>query len=83
MLGDYKRPEVTASVFDADGYYNTGDIRAEIGPDHLVYLDRRNNVLKLAQGEFVAIARLEALYTNGHPAIRQVYLYGTSSGAFV
>ena len=55
MLGYYKRPDVTASVFDADGYYKTGDIMAEIGPDQLVYVDRRNNVLKLAQGEFVAI----------------------------
>ena len=48
---------------------------AEIGPDQLVYVDRRNNVLKLAQGEFVAISRLESLYTNGHAAIRQVYLF--------
>ena len=32
---------------------------AQIGPDELVYVDRRNNVQKLAQGEFVAIAQLE------------------------
>ena len=83
MLGYYKRPEVTASVFDADGYYKTGDIMAEIGTDRLVYVDRRNNVLKLAQGEFVAISRLEALYTNGHALIRQVYLYGTSERAYL
>ena len=83
MLGYYKRPEVTAGVFDADGYYRTGDIMAESEPDHLVYLDRRNNVLKLAQGEFVAIARLEALFTNGHPLIRQAFLYGTSERAFL
>ena len=83
MLGYYKRPDVTATVFDADGYYKTGDIMAEIGPDQLVYVDRRNNVLKLAQGEFVAIARLEALYTNGHPLIRQAYLYGTSERSYL
>lgn len=83
MLGYFKRPEVTAGVFDAQGYYKTGDIMAEIGPDQLVYLDRRNNVLKLAQGEFVAIARLEALYTNGHAVIRQAYLYGTSDRSYL
>jgi fatty acid CoA ligase FadD9 len=83
MLGYYKRPEVTAAVFDEDGYYKTGDIMAEIAPDELVYLDRRNNVIKLSQGEFVAIALLEALYTNGHPLIRQVYLYGTSERSFL
>ncbi|HXO81739.1 MAG TPA: AMP-binding protein, partial [Mycobacterium sp.] len=51
--GYYKRAETTASVFDDDGYYRTGDVFAETAPDHLVYVDRRNNVLKLAQGEFV------------------------------
>ena len=83
MLGYYQRPHVTAQVFDEQGYYKTGDIMAEIGPDQLIYVDRRNNVLKLAQGEFVAIARLEALYTNGHPAIRQAYLYGTSVRSYL
>ena len=60
--GYYKRPEVTAEVFDADGYYRTGDIVAEIGPDQLAYLDRRNNVLKLSQGEFVTVSKLEAVF---------------------
>jgi len=83
MLGYFKRPEATAQMFDAQGYYRTGDIMAEIGPDQLIYVDRRNNVLKLAQGEFVAISRLEALYTNGHAAVRQVYLHGTSERSYL
>jgi len=83
MLGYYKRPELSASMFDEEGYYKTGDIMAEIGPDQLIYVDRRNNVLKLAQGEFVAISRLESLYTNGHPVIRQVFLYGTSERSYL
>jgi fatty acid CoA ligase FadD9 len=83
MLGYYKRPEATAAVFDSEGYYKTGDIMKEVGPDHLVYIDRRNNVLKLAQGEFVAIALLEAVFTNGDPLIRQAYLYGASDRSFL
>jgi fatty acid CoA ligase FadD9 len=39
--GYYKRPEMTAKVFDADGFYRTGDIVAEVGPDQLTYVDRR------------------------------------------
>ncbi|MGV9802494.1 carboxylic acid reductase [Mycobacterium sp. NPDC003449] len=78
--GYYKRPDVTASVFDEDGYYRTGDVMAEIEPDRLVYVDRRNNVLKLAQGEFVAIANLEAVYA-GAPLVRQIFVYGNSERA--
>jgi fatty acid CoA ligase FadD9 len=78
--GYYKRPEVTAGVFDADGYYRTGDVMAEIEPDRVVYVDRRNNVLKLAQGEFVAVARLEAVF-GGAPLVRQIFVYGNSERA--
>jgi fatty acid CoA ligase FadD9 len=80
--GYYKRPEITAEVFDADGYYRTGDVVAEIGPDQLVYVDRRNNVLKLAQGEFVTLARLEAEFGTS-PLVRQIYVYGNSAQPYL
>ena len=83
MFGGYfRRPEVTAEMFDADGFYRTGDVMAEIGPDHLEFLDRRNNVLKLAQGEFVSIARLETLYA-GNSAIRQIFLHGSGEHSYL
>jgi fatty acid CoA ligase FadD9 len=82
MGGYYKRPDLTAEKVDAEGFYCTGDVMAEIEPDHLVFVDRCNNVIKLSQGEFVAISRLEALYMNS-PAIRQIYVYGTSERAFL
>ncbi|HME77467.1 MAG TPA: carboxylic acid reductase, partial [Mycobacterium sp.] len=80
--GYYKRAETTANVFDADGYYRTGDVFAEVGPDRLVYVDRRNNVLKLAQGEFVTLAKLEAVFGNS-PLIRQIYVYGNSAQPYL
>lgn len=82
MPGYYKRPEVTAEVFDAQGYYRTGDVMAEVAPDHLVYVDRRNNVLKLAQGEFVALAHLEAIYA-GAAGVRQIYVHGNSERSWL
>ncbi len=78
--GYYKRPEVTAAAFDDDGYYRTGDVMAEIEPNRLAYVDRRNNVLKLSQGEFVAIAHLEAVFA-GAPLVRQIFVYGNSERA--
>lgn len=80
--GYYKRPEVTAEMFDADGFYRTGDVVAELEHDHLVYVDRRNNVLKLSQGEFVAIAKLEAVYGTGE-LIRQIFVYGAGERAYL
>ncbi|MGU3431450.1 carboxylic acid reductase [Actinomycetes bacterium M1A6_2h] len=80
--GYYKRPEITAEMFDADGYYMTGDVMAEVGPDELVYVDRRKNVLKLSQGEFVAVSKLEADYVNS-PLVRQIFVYGNSSRSYL
>ncbi len=80
--GYYKRPEVTAEMFDDDGYYRTGDIVAEPAPDQLVYLDRRNNVLKLSQGEFVTVSALEAVFGDS-PLIRQIYVYGNSARPYL
>jgi fatty acid CoA ligase FadD9 len=80
--GYYKRPEVTAEVFDADGFYRTGDVMAQVGPDRLVYLDRRNNVLKLSQGEFVTVSKLEAVFGDS-PLVRQIFVYGNSARAYL
>jgi fatty acid CoA ligase FadD9 len=80
--GYYKRAETTANVFDADGYYRTGDVFAEVAPDRLFYVDRRNNVLKLAQGEFVTLAKLEAVFGNS-PLVRQIYVYGNSAQPYL
>ncbi|ORX18829.1 carboxylic acid reductase [Mycolicibacterium wolinskyi] len=80
--GYYKRPDITAEMFDEDGYYRTGDIVAELGPDQVEYLDRRNNVLKLSQGEFVTVSKLEAVFGDS-PLVRQIYIYGNSARPYL
>ncbi|WP_430334790.1 carboxylic acid reductase [Rhodococcus sp. ACT016] len=80
--GYFKHPEMSAEIFDEDGFYRTGDIMEEVAPDHLVYLDRRNNVIKLSQGEFVAVSQLEAVYATC-PHVRQIFLYGSSERSFL
>ncbi|MFF1822791.1 carboxylic acid reductase [Kribbella sp. NPDC058245] len=80
--GYYQRPDITAEVIDAEGYYHTGDIMARVGEDRYVYVDRRSNVLKLAQGEFVAVSRLEALFVAS-PLIRQIFVYGNSARSYL
>src|SRR6202041_3066811 len=41
-----------------------------------------NNVLELAQGEFVTLAKLEAEFGNS-PLIRQIYIYGNSAQPYL
>lgn len=80
--GYYKRAALTAEVFDDDGFYRTGDIVEELGPDELRYVDRRNNVIKLSQGEFVAISKLEAAYANCE-LVHQIYVYGNGERPYL
>lgn len=69
-------------IRDDEGFYRTGDVMAELAPDRLEYVDRRSNVIKLAQGEFVPIAQLEATYAAG-PDVHQIFLYGTSERSYL
>ncbi|MFC9428045.1 carboxylic acid reductase [Streptomyces sp. NPDC056987] len=80
--GYYKHPELTAELFDEDGYYRTGDIVAELGPRRIAVVDRRKSVLKLSQGEFVATARLESVFAAS-PSVRQIFLYGNSERSYL
>lgn len=83
IKGYFKRPDATASIFDEDGYVLTGDIVEQHSRDHIEWLDRRNNVIKLSQAEFVAIGPLEAQYLANNPLFGQMYLYGSSYRAFL
>ena len=81
--GYFKNPEASATLYDEDGFLRTGDIMEERGPDHLVYLDRRNDVLKLAQGEFVTLGAVGTLFEAHSEVIRQIFVYGSSARAFL
>ena len=82
FAGYYKRPEVTGGVYDEDGYYCTGDIFTEIAPGRFQFTDRRNNVIKLSQGEFVAVSKVEAVLGDS-PLVSQVYIYGNSARPYL
>ncbi|WP_158636154.1 carboxylic acid reductase [Tsukamurella sputi] len=69
-------------IRDDEGFYRTGDVMAELAPDRLEYVDRRSNVIKLAQGEFVPIAQLEATYAAGRD-VHQIFLYGSSERSYL
>lgn len=74
--------EATQANFDEDGFFRTGDL-GERGPEGVVrVIGRRKNVVKLAQGEFVAPERIEdALMAS--PLVAQVVIYADSLEASV
>ena len=75
----YRNPEETKKAFTEDGWFRTGDV-AEI--DHLgrfKIIDRRKNVLKLAQGEYVSPERIENVYLAHCPWMAAAYVHGDSS----
>ena len=82
FAGYYKRPQVTGGVYDEDGFYCTGDIFTEIAPGRFQFTDRRNNVIKLSQGEFVAVSKVEAVLADS-TLVRQVYVYGNSARPYL
>jgi long-chain acyl-CoA synthetase len=59
MLGYYKNPELTAEVFDKDGWFRTGDIGKIVDGKFLYVTDRKKEMFKLSNGKYVAPQSVE------------------------
>ncbi|XP_073051955.1 long chain acyl-CoA synthetase 4-like [Primulina eburnea] len=79
--GYFKREDLTKEVL-IDGWFHTGDI-GEWRPDgSLKIIDRKKNIFKLSQGEYVAVENLENIY-GLVPDIDSVWIYGNSFESFL
>lgn len=78
--GYYGDPESTAQSLDAEGYFRTGDL-GERDPDGSVrVVGRIKNVIKLGQGEFVAVDRIEAELASC-PLVDQIFVHPDASSS--
>nr|XP_039259669.1 long-chain-fatty-acid--CoA ligase 1-like isoform X2 [Styela clava] len=75
--GYYKNEEKTKETIDEDGWVHTGDIGEWLPNGALKIIDRRKNIFKLSQGEYIAPEKIEQLYTISD-AVGQVYVHGDS-----
>ncbi|KAL4566672.1 hypothetical protein LXL04_030792 [Taraxacum kok-saghyz] len=77
----YKREDLIKEVL-VDGWFHTGDI-GEWQPDgSMKIIDRKKNMFKLSQGEYVSVENLETIFFLV-PSIDSIWVYGNSFESFL
>ena len=80
LVGYYKRPDLDAESFTADGFFRTGD-RGELRADgQLRITGRVKELFKTAKGEYVAPAPIENRL-NSHPMVESSMVSGVGQSA--
>ncbi|KAK4490795.1 hypothetical protein RD792_001508 [Penstemon davidsonii] len=79
--GYYKREDLTKEVL-TDGWFHTGDIGEWQPNGSMKIIDRKKNIFKLSQGEYVAVENLENIYGIVSD-IDSIWVYGNSFESFL
>lgn len=62
MDGYYQNEKETAEAMTDDGWFKTGDIGEWDHNGHLKIIDRKKNLVKTLNGEYIALEKLESVY---------------------
>jgi long-chain acyl-CoA synthetase len=82
MKGYYQLPDVTAEVLEADGWFHTGDIGKIVKGGCIQIVDRKKQLFKLSQGEYVSPEKVEGVCAKS-PLVGQNFVHGTSTESFL
>ncbi len=80
MLGYYKRPDLNAEAFTADGFFRTGDLGERQPDGQLKLVGRKKELFKTGKGKYVAPAPIENRL-NAHPMIELSLVSGVGQPA--
>ncbi|MDO9166390.1 MAG: AMP-binding protein [Rhodoferax sp.] len=80
MVGYYKRPDLDAECFTADGFFRTGDRGAQRADGLLKITGRVKELFKTSKGKYVAPAPIENLL-NAHPMVELTLVSGVGQQA--
>lgn len=80
MDGYYKNDEETKEALTPDGWFKSGDIGEWDQNGHLKLIDRKKNLVKTLNGEYIALEKLESIYRSAH-VVANICVYAEESKA--
>jgi len=78
----YKDEKNTKETVDDEGWIHTGDVGAIDEYGRFKIIDRVKNIMKLAQGEYVALEKVENLLSSC-PIVGQIFVHGDSLQSYL
>lgn len=80
MEGYYQNDKETKEAMTSDGWFKTGDIGEWDQNGHLKLIDRKKNLVKTLNGEYIALEKLESIYRSA-PVVANICVYADDSQA--
>ncbi|EZF72557.1 hypothetical protein H105_05444 [Trichophyton soudanense CBS 452.61] len=76
----FDNDEETKAAFSPDGWFMTGDIGQFEPNGHIKVIDRKKNLVKSLNGEYIALEKLESIYRSA-PVVANICVYAAQDQA--
>ena len=81
-MGYYHDKVKTEEAITPDGWLKTGDVgQMSATTKAISIVDRKKNIFKLQQGEYVAAEKVEGIYMKGD-LLAEIFIHGDSTETF-